>query len=359
MPTSRAKVASGKCEPDLSTTDTEAAILLSMIGEGNPAGDLHEEGSKKGSDTSGEEEENATDAASTLALLEFSPPLKRMKQFDTPEVSKHEDRAEIKLESVAASINSPNFGSSCHQCKSRRSLDDLNWCSNMLAMQHGKKRPVCRKKYCDRCLLKFLGEKPPRQEGKKQRESWVCPACRQICTCAACRRRKQKTGDRISSTSPLSLSSTPASTSRPQKVKPSPLSRSTPKTVPSRSPSVKRKRSESLTEMLLARTAALALKTPQSAPFSSMKAALPMPSLSLGSRAESLTPGAGSVSDSHGQQRVAHITITPFKAQVSQSSTLQSIQEKLRRLSELSNVGDLDLGHANKEETKGVVGISA
>ena len=47
---------------------------------------------------------------------------------------------------------------------------------------------ACRKKYCDLCLWKFYHEKPP-QENKEQ---WLCPACRSVCCCAACRRSKSK-----------------------------------------------------------------------------------------------------------------------------------------------------------------------
>ncbi len=62
-------------------------------------------------------------------------------------------------------------GSSCHQCKSRRSFTDLTYCTSSLNKKTNKAN-VCRKKYCDHCL------------------TWACPSCRKICCCAACRRRE-------------------------------------------------------------------------------------------------------------------------------------------------------------------------
>ena len=88
-------------------------------------------------------------------------------------------------------------GSSCHQCKSRRSMNNLIFCSNMFTKRskdkkrNKEKRHVCRKKYCDQCLQKFYHEKAP---SKRQDPSstWLCPACRGLCCCAACRRQKTK-----------------------------------------------------------------------------------------------------------------------------------------------------------------------
>mmetsp|Transcript_24307 Transcript_24307/g.36460 ORF Transcript_24307/g.36460 Transcript_24307/m.36460 type:complete len:335 (+) Transcript_24307:51-1055(+) len=318
----------------MSAAETEAAILLSMISSGSSKVEPAPKVPK-------EKNEEIPDAASTLAALEFSPLLK-MKNHPI-------EKADVEIEALALS-NSPITGQSCHQCKSKQLTRDLNWCSNMLSMQHGKKRPICRKKYCDRCLMKFLGEKPPRREGKKAQLEWKCPACRGICTCAACRRKKNKSNlnGQSMNFSPA-LESTPNLGSRRRrtytsspKVQLSPL--------PSASPVGKRKRSESLTEVLLARTAALALKTPQSAPFTSAAASLPIPDFSLGSRAESTRPDAGSVWSGSTQHRVAHIsiaTISSGSSILSQTSTMQSIQEKLRRLSELS-----DLGNNLTEEVK-------
>lgn len=71
---------------------------------------------------------------------------------------------------------------SCHQCKSRRSIGDLIFCTNIV----DKKNKHCRKKYCEGCLKKFYKE----DVTDAMRTSWTCPSCRQSCTCAACRRRR-------------------------------------------------------------------------------------------------------------------------------------------------------------------------
>lgn len=77
-------------------------------------------------------------------------------------------------------------GSSCHQCKSRRSNEDLTHCTSSLNKKN--KAAMCRKKYCSHCLTKFYNEQP--MPGNVQAgQSWKCPACRKICCCAACRRR--------------------------------------------------------------------------------------------------------------------------------------------------------------------------
>ena len=50
-----------------------------------------------------------------------------------------------------------------------------------------------RKKYCWQCLMKFYNEKAP-EKSQSPESTWQCPACRNICTCALCRRiRQQKT----------------------------------------------------------------------------------------------------------------------------------------------------------------------
>ncbi|GAB5356504.1 hypothetical protein AAMO2058_000295600 [Amorphochlora amoebiformis] len=81
-------------------------------------------------------------------------------------------------------------GSSCHQCKSRRALHKLFFCSNQgLCTRLKDKRNLCRKKYCDQCLDKFYHETPPE---KIDLPKWLCPACRSLCCCAACRRQRAK-----------------------------------------------------------------------------------------------------------------------------------------------------------------------
>lgn len=78
-------------------------------------------------------------------------------------------------------------GSSCHQCKSRRHQDHLSFCQHTRSKKDSKPRRVCRKKYCEICLKKFYKEDPPEFD-----EDWLCPACRDLCTCAACRRSRNK-----------------------------------------------------------------------------------------------------------------------------------------------------------------------
>lgn len=277
-----------------------------------------------------------SDAASALVALEFSPQ-------QLPSVAPGQVKS-----------MSPSTGSSCHQCKSRRSTD-LNICSNMYNLMRGRKQPVCRKKYCDRCLLKFLGETPSKDP--KARMAWKCPACRGICACAACRRRKMKL-----------QGGSPALTSAPRKQKsmlsPPPFGEG--KTPVNRGVAVVRKVSPTLGAFrqstpptkrtrrlsaadLLKRTAQLALQSPLSAPlvpFSSTDA-MPMPSLSLGSRALSPSPNAKASTSRTAVRPKAVRALAPRNGRVahifSHKSTIKSIKQQLARLSELSNVEGLGL----------------
>ena len=47
---------------------------------------------------------------------------------------------------------------------------------------------MCRKKYCTRCLEKFYGEEAPPKPAPGEPNTFVCPGCRGLCTCAACKR---------------------------------------------------------------------------------------------------------------------------------------------------------------------------
>eukprot|EP00475_Leptophrys_vorax_P031375 TRINITY_DN4751_c0_g1_i3.p1 TRINITY_DN4751_c0_g1~~TRINITY_DN4751_c0_g1_i3.p1 ORF type:complete len:347 (+),score=81.05 TRINITY_DN4751_c0_g1_i3:706-1746(+) len=97
-------------------------------------------------------------------------------------------------------------GSSCHQCKSRRGLDALSFCYRMFLRHPDKeKKQLCRKKYCDLCLKKFYNETPP-EIRHNVTSGWKCPACRNSCCCAACRRAKAKSFDSYLSTSSVSMS---------------------------------------------------------------------------------------------------------------------------------------------------------
>jgi hypothetical protein len=99
-------------------------------------------------------------------------------------------------ESIAALLptSGNGSGSSCHQCKSRRGMINLIYCSNMLVKKSDDRRQACRKKYCEPCLMKFYNELPPDRKDDLTAE-WPCPACRGLCSCAACRRGKNKDGD--------------------------------------------------------------------------------------------------------------------------------------------------------------------
>lgn len=271
----------------------------------------------------------APDAASTLATLEFSsPPFKR--QTKTVEGK----RANMDIEDEDAIHGSPAVGSSCHQCKSRRSQEDLNWCANMFTLQRGKKRPLCRKKYCDRCIQKFMGEKPPAKD-RKSRETWQCPACRGICSCAACRRRKARiaSGKRGSPMLVSGRKEQGFNKEMTTDLRASPLVLG------------KRQRNEPSSGSLLKLTAAMALKTPASAPLAGIYSTLPMPLLNLGGCASPATVEVESKSTTR-EGRVAHINGAPQAqpvSQVSQVSTMLSIQQKLKRLSELSNLSGLGI----------------
>lgn len=84
--------------------------------------------------------------------------------------------------------NGNGSGSSCHQCKSRRTMEHLVFCCNMFTKKPGKgKRRICRKKYCLQCLHKFYKEQPPEPRNDPS-SSWLCPSCRNKCSCALCRR---------------------------------------------------------------------------------------------------------------------------------------------------------------------------
>jgi len=87
-------------------------------------------------------------------------------------------------------------GLSCHQCKTRKQLDELYTCGNYERKKRAtgedkKSIKPCRKKYCARCLHKFYGEQPPaRRENGTTVLEFECPSCRLICQCAACRKRQ-------------------------------------------------------------------------------------------------------------------------------------------------------------------------
>lgn len=125
----------------------------------------------------------------------------RRKRVHLPEQSEHIQRrahsrkrpkgSVTKMETAEmprrkGSVELSKGGSSCHQCKSRRSFRDLTYCTSNL---DNSKKKTCRKKYCEHCLSKFYKEAVA---SERQKASWVCPSCRKICCCAACRRKEHK-----------------------------------------------------------------------------------------------------------------------------------------------------------------------
>ena len=100
--------------------------------------------------------------------------------------------------SVSSTLSSPSrvdrSGESCHQCKTRRLPSDLIYCSarhlKKGRARKKKKERLCRKKYCARCLSKFYNELPPTVNGPDS--GWICPGCRGVCSCAACKRHAIK-----------------------------------------------------------------------------------------------------------------------------------------------------------------------
>jgi hypothetical protein len=85
---------------------------------------------------------------------------------------------------AAIRTNQPNNkGTSCHQCKNTKTLNKLIFCANSFN-KRGDKR-LCRKKYCNACLMKFYNE----DINELDIRTWVCASCRDICCCAACTRR--------------------------------------------------------------------------------------------------------------------------------------------------------------------------
>jgi hypothetical protein len=130
------------------------------------------------------------------------------KDFDASPPMKQKRKAAGETPRLSRGSTTSSAGSSCHQCKSRRAHAYLAHCQNrgLITESPGGKRTrmkrPCRKKYCSACLSKFYGEKMPSVE---KRKDWTCPACREICTCAACRKGKLK-GTRFAKQEPTAMS---------------------------------------------------------------------------------------------------------------------------------------------------------
>jgi hypothetical protein len=94
---------------------------------------------------------------------------------------------------IAADAKKGAPGSSCHQCKNRREAENLNFCKNRVRRaSDDKKKKICRKKFCDHCLIKFNYQPISTIcADKSQMHDWTCPSCQGICVCAACRRKSE------------------------------------------------------------------------------------------------------------------------------------------------------------------------
>ena len=77
-------------------------------------------------------------------------------------------------------------GNSCHQCKTSKKPRNLAFCTNIGV---GKRKRSCHKKYCDQCL-KWRYQQNMRLWSDVERSTWICPSCAQICSCAACVRKR-------------------------------------------------------------------------------------------------------------------------------------------------------------------------
>ena len=78
---------------------------------------------------------------------------------------------------------------SCHQCKLKKASSQCMQCSCMEQKGGGGKKR-CVKKYCTTCLSKHYNFHMPVKEEGSEQPHWICPACKAMCSCAACARRK-------------------------------------------------------------------------------------------------------------------------------------------------------------------------
>jgi len=97
----------------------------------------------------------------------------------TEEDSTHDESADLESDDESEEVPKVKIekkakrGEWCHQCKQKHQL--VVHCTRS-----------CTKKYCPKCLLRHYGEK----ESDIDKQNWICVYCRDICTCAFCRKRK-------------------------------------------------------------------------------------------------------------------------------------------------------------------------
>eukprot|EP01084_Bolivina_argentea_P013452 25258_1 len=90
---------------------------------------------------------------------------------------------------------------SCHQCKTKKDVNILFYCTctkvktNKPHIAYKTKSIKCKKKYCTSCMTKYFNEADVETFKKyKDSISWSfdCPACQDVCTCGACKRKRAK-----------------------------------------------------------------------------------------------------------------------------------------------------------------------
>jgi len=91
---------------------------------------------------------------------------------------------------------SASASASCHQCKTKKDVTILFFCTKTRPCSSNPfKTKRCRKKYCRACMVKYYVDADiDRLEAVKDAATWrwECPSCIAICTCKACERKSQK-----------------------------------------------------------------------------------------------------------------------------------------------------------------------
>lgn len=103
------------------------------------------------------------------------------------------------LESARLKLkNGGRAKTSCHQCKNNKDPAELLFCKNV-KWGPGKKKgnmvlKHCRKKFCAQCMGKYETiervDELFRLQENLELSDWQCPACADVCECAACWRRR-------------------------------------------------------------------------------------------------------------------------------------------------------------------------
>eukprot|EP00475_Leptophrys_vorax_P007470 TRINITY_DN1471_c0_g1_i4.p1 TRINITY_DN1471_c0_g1~~TRINITY_DN1471_c0_g1_i4.p1 ORF type:complete len:368 (-),score=102.52 TRINITY_DN1471_c0_g1_i4:167-1270(-) len=107
----------------------------------------------------------------------------------------------------------PKKGTSCHQCKNTKHLQQLAFCTNAFLRFGSKEKRArsCRKKFCRVCLgnkaafstslthcFPFLAKFYQEELLTVLHDvSWKCPSCRGECVCAACVRTRSREGEDV------------------------------------------------------------------------------------------------------------------------------------------------------------------